>query len=73
MPNLATDEPSIKASPLTSQTDIKKVPPSLTKDALTKDELKQKRRSGEKKKDKLVKGRARMGTAKKTLIGRKVQ
>jgi len=62
-----------KASPLTSQTDTKKAPPSLTKDALTKDELKQKRRSGEKKKDKLVKGRARMGTAKKALIGRKVQ
>ncbi|KAH9066135.1 ribosomal protein L1p/L10e family-domain-containing protein, partial [Lactarius deliciosus] len=65
-----------KASPLTSQTDIKKASPSLTKDALTKDELKQKRRSGtagEKKKEKLVKGHGGMGTAKKALIGRKAR
>jgi ribosome biogenesis protein UTP30 len=63
-----------KASALTSQTDIKEAsPPPLTKDALTKDELKQKRRSGEKKKVKLVEGRAGMGTAKKTLIGRKAR
>ncbi|KAF8269388.1 ribosomal protein L1p/L10e family-domain-containing protein [Lactarius quietus] len=60
-----------KAIPLTSQTDIKKPSPSLTNDAPTKDELKQKRRSGEKKKEKFVKGRAGMSTAKKTLIGRK--
>jgi len=48
----------------------------LTKDALTKDELKQKRRSGaagEKKKEKLVKGHGGMGTAKKALIGRKAR
>ncbi|KAH8986481.1 ribosomal protein L1p/L10e family-domain-containing protein [Lactarius akahatsu] len=65
-----------KASPLSSKTDIKKVSPSLTKDVLTKDELKQKRRSGtagEKKKEKLVKGHGGMGTAKKALIGRKAR
>ncbi|KAI9436755.1 ribosomal protein L1p/L10e family-domain-containing protein [Lactarius indigo] len=77
---LATSKPKkeskIKASPLTSQTDVKKASPSLTKDALTKDELKQKRRSGaagEKKKEKSVKGRGGMGTAKRALIGRKAR
>jgi ribosome biogenesis protein UTP30 len=62
-----------KPNPLPSQTDIEKAAPSLTKDALTKDELKQKRRSGEKKKEKLVKGNAGMVTAKKSLIGRKAR
>ncbi|KAI9450220.1 ribosomal protein L1p/L10e family-domain-containing protein [Lactarius psammicola] len=51
-------------------------PRKESKDALTKDELKQKRRSGaagEKKKVKLVKGHGGMGTAKKALIGRKAR
>jgi ribosome biogenesis protein UTP30 len=63
----------IKPNPLPNQTDIEKAAPSLTKDALTKDELKQKRRSGEKKKEKLVKGNAGTVTAKKSLIGRKAR
>jgi ribosome biogenesis protein UTP30 len=62
-----------KSNPLPNQTDIEKAAPSLTKDALTKDELKQKRRSGEKKKEKLVKGNAGTVTAKKSLIGRKAR
>jgi ribosome biogenesis protein UTP30 len=75
-PKLRKGSKAIPLTGLTSQTtdsDIKRASPSLTKDALTKDELKQKRRSGEKKKEKLVKGRAGSGTAKKTLIGRKAR
>jgi len=55
-----------KTSPLISQTDVKKSSPLLAKDTLTMEELKQKRRSGENKKEKLVKGRAGKIRAKKT-------